>query len=132
MTIDEKVAEKMGWIPTKISPSLYDSKYPMDGFLAPDGSIHGDVPNFSTDWNATKILIKFMRERGYSWVKEIDDTYEETRFTNAPFWEVDVEIFIWGHKIKHKTFEANITDDNLPLAACEAFLQIDLKAIKND
>jgi len=125
-TLDEKVAEKMGWEWKRVRTYGYPTNDDIHGYgwawtngkenfgeVKYTSEANGPPPSyplppFSTDWNATKIVIKFMRERGY---------------------EYDIEggEFFWMYPSKPCTAYKKITDDNLPLAACEAFLQIDLE-----
>jgi len=117
-TLDEQVAEKMGW---KQSPTMMweqpgpsgrvtsDEDY-AKGIIVSDSWMHSYPPKFSSDWNATKILIKFMRERGYEYGVRGDVFY---------WWIENYGVISEG--------SAEIIDDNLPLAACEAFLQLDLE-----
>ena len=106
-TLDEKVAEKMGW--ELAGEFLWRHKHPeCDQWVYED-----ELPKFSSDWNATKILIKFMRERGYSWNKQ-----DILSMAGHAEW------FVWT--LTKNPIKAKITDDNLPLAACEAFLEVKL------
>ena len=114
MTIDEKVAEKMGWRVSDI------------GHLWEDANgkpvwIYKKLPKFSSDWNATKILIKFMRERGFGWSVEYAG-WSHTKDHPKGYQPQD---FSW-HNNK-ESVDSEIIDDNLPLAACDAFLQIYLE-----
>jgi len=107
-TLDEQVAEKMGWSPNGLGRNSKMIKAPL--WKDNSGAFWGaDLPDFSTDWNDTKIVIKFMRERGYEY-------------------GVDSKEFSWSMLIIPRNCHyKEIIDDNLPLAACKLFLQIDLE-----
>jgi len=78
------------------------------------------LPNFSGDWNDTKILIRWMRGRGWEYeIKPYDMINYRFYWWNAVLDEI--------HTIFHHT---EIQDDNLPFAACEAFLQIPDKELE--
>ena len=117
MTIDEKVAEKMGW---KLWPGN-DTTEGVDYWSISKywNDKHPTLPKFSSDWNDTKILIKFMRERGYEW--DVPYYFDEEGNKAVHWWKID------GDDADSPVGTAIVIDDNLPLAACEAFLQIDLE-----
>ena len=137
-SLDEKVAEKMGW-----EQKERKRKGPMCGewietyWEAPECPSRGTetfmrgcrrgLPKFSSDWNATNIVIKFMRERGY----QPSVTPIVGRFDLEFHWLMMVEENHGEHGIEYIPEPCiqgiEIIDDNLPLAACEAFLQIDLE-----
>ena len=142
-TLDEKVAEKMGWEWKRVRTYGYPTNDDIHGYgwawtngkenfgeVKYTSEANGPPPSyplppFSTDWNATKIVIKFMRERGYSYC--VYDDYVAG---------IDRIFFYWGNPKEpiqgyaiaaEVEITVEIIDDDLLLAACEAFLQIDLE-----
>ena len=70
-------------------------------------------PPIETTWEVTaQYLVPFMREKGYQYeCGDLDGVFS--------FWWFD-EINGYGHK------KAEIKDDNLALAACEAFMEVEI------
>jgi len=110
-TLDEKVAKKMGWEQIVWNKEL--GYHPNGSWLTPDETHYVNLPSFSSDWNATKILIKFMRERGYSWNKQ-----DILSMAGHAEW------FVWT--LTKNPIKAKIIDDDIHYAACEAFMEVEL------
>ena len=125
-TLDEKVAEKMGWTQWGMGRNSKMMKAPL--WKNNEGENYGaDLPDFSTDWNATKILIKFMRERGYQYFIIPDSNH----YFKSVYEHYELEWRRWfatssgkGRWLEGRLVK--IKDDNLPLAACEAFMEVEL------
>ena len=123
-TLDEKVAEKMGWEKKEYrSDSFYEADYL---YWEKPESLQGtetftELPAFSSDWNDTKILIKFMRDQ-QAFIYLIG-------YRHKDYWHrLDRNQFFKWYCMNGwcSKGSAEITDDNLPLAACEAFMEVEL------
>jgi len=125
-SLDEKVAEKMGWTIKSYRPAsmggLRGASIGTPNWRDPDGVNYGvEPPPFSSDWNATKILIKFMRDQ-QAFIYLIG-------YRHKDYWHrLDRNQFFKWYCMNGwcSKGSAEIIDDNLPLAACEAFIEVEL------
>lgn len=45
--LNKQWAELEGWKPAKVGPTIYETKYPEDGYLTPDGMVYVNIPDFT-------------------------------------------------------------------------------------
>ena len=115
MTLDEKVFRKMGWTQTQEAiregigvsfvyfwkpPGLYDFN-----------RLIKELPPISSSWEVcAEYLVPFMGGKGYEWTAQ---GFKQDSNVMHFLW--------WGDE---DSSCAKIKDDNIALAACEAFMEV--------
>jgi hypothetical protein len=109
----EKVFKKMGW--TQESTDTHTSFWWTDHEMNEHEEI---LPPIETTWEVcAKYLVPYMRGKCWSWSKQ-------NSFSNAcfPYMGGSKEWFVW-RELKNP-IKAEIINDNIARAACEAFLEV--------
>lgn len=111
MTLDEKVFRKIGYTIKESRNQIWNLWY--DGKYKPMLYVREGRRIISSWEVCAKYLVPFMRERGFKY--HIPDPTEE--YEDHWFW--------WRNYITEARCE-KIKDDNIALAACEAFMEVEL------
>ena len=78
-----------------------------------DGGYFQELPPLEITWEVcAEFLVPFMREKGFDY--------------QIVIWPTDMEVFKFGNLLKNISYHAEIKDDNIALAACKAFMEVEL------
>lgn len=112
LELRRSVFEKMGW---ELNSGKHFTfwKYPDMPELTFENVIYrNNLPKIETDWQVTaQYLVPFMREKGFVYA------IEESHF---------IWIYVGCDNSDISPIEIKIIDNNLPLAACKAFMEVEL------
>ena len=126
LVLREKVYRKLGWDVWHSHTNSDDEDYyywGKDGqrlndivFLIGDHADEVCLPSIETDWQVTaEYLVKFMREKGWKYYIDSYKVFDKYTFAWQNF-----------NLAPNTDLIAEIINDNISKAACEAFLEVEL------